>query len=76
MFASRIEGFVSLKYYDILGKEVAVLINEMHSPGIYKSTFNGSNFPSGVYFYRLVVRPSNTMESGDIMDIKRMVLIK
>ena len=69
-------GFVLLKIYDILGKEVAVLINEMLSPGIYKSTFNGSNFASGVYFYRLVVSPSNPMESGDFSEIKRMVLIK
>ncbi|MBK7159407.1 MAG: T9SS type A sorting domain-containing protein [Ignavibacteria bacterium] len=61
-------GFVSLKVYDLLGKEVAVLVNEKLSPGIYKATFNGSNFASGVYFVR--------MESGDFRDIKRMVLIK
>ena len=61
-------GFISMKVYDILGKEVAVLVNEMLSPGIYKATFNGSNFASGVYFVR--------MESGDFRDIKRMVLIK
>ncbi|MBL0108653.1 MAG: T9SS type A sorting domain-containing protein [Ignavibacteria bacterium] len=61
-------GFVSLKVYDLLGKEVTVLVNEELSPGIYKATFNGSNFASGVYFVR--------MESGDFRDIKRMVLIK
>ena len=69
-------GFVSLKVYDILGKEVAVLVNEKLSPGIYKAAFNGSSFPSGVYFYRLVVNPSNPMESNGFTDIKRMVLIK
>ena len=67
-------GFVSLKVYDLLGKEVAVLVNEKLSPGRYKVEFNarnarqGSNLSSGVYFVR--------MESGDFRDIKRMVLIK
>ena len=61
-------GFVTLKVYDMLGKEVATLVNENLSPGKYTVNFNGSNFASGVYFYR--------MESGEFRDIKRMVLIK
>ena len=69
-------GFVSLKVYNLLGKEVAVLVNEKLSPGIYKETFNGSNFASGVYFYRLVVSSSNPMEAGDFSDVKRMILLK
>ena len=61
-------GFVSLKVYDILGKEVAVLVNEKLSPGIYKATFNGSNFASGVYFVRI--------KSGDFSETKAMMLVK
>ncbi|MBL8008478.1 MAG: T9SS type A sorting domain-containing protein, partial [Ignavibacteria bacterium] len=61
-------GFVSLKVYDVLGKEVATLVNENLSPGKYTVKFNGSSLSSGVYFYR--------MESGEFKDIKRMVLIK
>ena len=61
-------GFVSLKVYDLLGKEVSVLVNEKLSPGIYKSTFNGSNFASGVYFYKL--------ETDNFVQTKRMVLLK
>ncbi|MBK7253844.1 MAG: T9SS type A sorting domain-containing protein [Ignavibacteria bacterium] len=61
-------GFVSLKVYDLLGKEVSVLVNEKLSPGIYKSTFNGSNFASGVYFYKL--------EADNFVQTKRMVLLK
>lgn len=61
-------GFVSLKVYDILGREVAVLVNEKLSPGRYKTEFNGSNFASGVYFIR--------MEAGDFREIKKMILIK
>lgn len=76
LLASRSEGFVSLKVYDILGKEVAVLINEKLSPGIYKATFNGSNLASGVYFYRLVVSSLNPHEAGNFSETKRMILLK
>ncbi|MBK7157501.1 MAG: hypothetical protein IPH77_02825 [Ignavibacteria bacterium] len=64
-----------MKVYDILGKEVAVLVNEKLSPGRYKAEFNardarqGNNFPSGVYFYSLLI-------DGNVMDTKRMVLLK
>ncbi|MBL8007759.1 MAG: T9SS type A sorting domain-containing protein [Ignavibacteria bacterium] len=61
-------GFVKVKVFDILGKEVATLVNEILSPGKYTVKFNGSNLSSGVYFCR--------MESGEFKDIKRMVLIK
>ena len=69
-------GFVSLKVYDVLGHEVKTLVNENKPAGRYEVTFNGTGLPSGVYFYRLVVSPSNSMESGVFRDIKRMVLIK
>jgi hypothetical protein len=61
-------GFVSLKIYDVLGKEVAVLVNKKKDAGKYTIEFNGSNFASGVYFYKL--------ESGSFIQTKRMVLIK
>jgi hypothetical protein len=60
--------FVNLKVYDILGKEVATLVNEKQSPGTYEVTFDGSGLSSGIYFYKL--------EAGNFSDIKRMVLIK
>ncbi|MBK8552470.1 MAG: T9SS type A sorting domain-containing protein [Ignavibacteria bacterium] len=61
-------GFVSLKVYDILGKEVVTLVNEKLSPGKYQVEFDGSGLPSGVYFYRLT--------AGEFTDTKRMMLIK
>ena len=64
---SRI-GFVSLKIYDILGKEVAVLVNEMKNPGLYTIDFNASNLSSGTYFYRL--------EVNGFVDTKKMVVLK
>jgi hypothetical protein len=59
---------VLLKVYDILGKEVATLVNEKQSPGTYEVTFDGSQYPSGVYFYKLI--------AGDFSETKKMVIIK
>ena len=60
--------FVTLKVYDITGKEVMTLINETKSPGRYEVTFDGSNFASGVYFYKIT--------AGNFSSVKRMFLIK
>jgi len=59
---------LKLVVYDILGKEVVMLVNETLQPGTYEVTFDGSNLPSGIYFYRIV--------AGDFTAVKRMVLIK
>ena len=61
-------GFVTLKIYDMLGKEIAALVNDNLNPGTYRFKFDGSNFASGVYFYKLT--------AGDFTAVKRMVLIK
>lgn len=58
----------TLKVFDILGKEIATLVNEKLKPGEYEVTFNGSTIPSGVYFYKL--------QSGDFTDTKKLVLLK
>ena len=60
--------FVTLKVYDILGKEVATLINENRAAGSYNVDWNASFYPSGVYFYKL--------EAKDFTETKRMLLIK
>ena len=61
-------GMVTLKVYDVLGKEVASLINEVKTAGSYEFQFNGSSLSSGVYFYRL--------QSGNFSDTKKMFLLK
>lgn len=68
LLASRSGGFVSLKIYDILGKEIAALVNERLSPGKYKVEFDGSGLASGVYFYRL--------QTNNFNETKMMTLIK
>jgi len=59
---------VVVKIYDILGREVKVLVNELQKAGYYDAKFDGSNFASGVYFYRI--------EAGDFVLAKKMVLVK
>jgi hypothetical protein len=61
-------AFVTLKVYDVIGKEVATLINEVRTAGSYNVDWNASFYPSGVYFYKL--------ESKDFTETKRMLLIK
>ncbi len=61
-------GMVELKVYDVLGREVAVLVKRELKAGTYQSEFDGTNYPSGVYFYRLT--------AGEYSKSKKMVLIK
>lgn len=61
-------GFVSLKVYSALGKEIQTLVNEKLAPGNYELEFNGSDLTSGVYFYKI--------QSGKFSEVKRMLLIK
>ncbi len=59
---------VTLKIYDIIGREIVTLVNEKLQPGTYEVTFDGSKYASGVYFYQL--------RTGDFLNTKRMVMIK
>ncbi|MBI5404465.1 MAG: choice-of-anchor D domain-containing protein [Ignavibacteriae bacterium] len=60
---------VTLKIFDILGKEIATPIdNEKHTAGTYEISWDASKYPSGVYFYK--------MKAGDFSAVKRMVLVK
>ena len=69
MFDVLKQSKVSLRIYNVLGKEVAVLVDrEMSAASGYKVKFDASALPSGVYFYRL--------QAGDFVDTKRMLLIK
>jgi outer membrane protein assembly factor BamB len=61
-------GLVTLKVFDILGTEVAELINEVEEAGSYSVTFNASELPSGIYFY--------TLTSGNFVDTKKFILLK
>ncbi|MBI5402707.1 MAG: T9SS type A sorting domain-containing protein [Ignavibacteriae bacterium] len=61
-------GLVTLKIYDVVGREVKTLVNEVKNAGSYAVQFDGAAFSSGTYFYRL--------ESNNFVSTKKMVLIK
>ncbi len=61
-------GFIILKIYNVLGKEVATLVNRQLQPGSYEVTWDASNFPSGVYFYKL--------QTENYSETKKMILLK
>ena len=61
-------GEVSLTIYNLLGQEVARLVNEVQRAGYHKVKWNASNFSSGIYFYRL--------QAGDFTQTRKMVLLK
>ena len=67
---------VKLVVYNNLGKEIATLVNEKQNAGSYEVEFNGEGFPSGVYFYNLVVSSSNSLSTTDFAETKRMILLK
>ena len=62
------DGFVTLKVFDILGKEIANLVNHNKEAGYYTVAFDASKLPSGVYIYIL--------QSGEFVSSKKMLLIK
>jgi hypothetical protein len=59
---------VSLKIFNTLGQEVAVLVNGRKEPGSYHATWNAAGFPSGVYFYRII--------AGSFKETKKLILQK
>ena len=61
-------GFTSLKVFDILGNEVAILINDELQQGNHEFDINATNLTNGVYFYKL--------SQGDNLIIKKMLLVK
>lgn len=68
-FSLQTNGRASLKVYNLLGQQVATLLDEVKSAGVYKVTFDASALSSGVYFYRLST-------SDGVSEAKKMVLMK
>ncbi len=62
------QGDTKITVYDILGRQVVVLVDEFKNPGIYTVDFDASQLSSGVYFYK--------MESGSFKDVKKMLVVK
>ena len=60
--------WISLTVFDVLGREIATLVNEERQPGTYLVKFDGSRVASGVYLYRLI--------AGDVTQTRRMMVLK
>ncbi len=60
--------FVTLKVYNVLGQEVATLVNDLLQRGDHRAEFNARNLPSGMYLYRL--------HAGEFTDAKRLITLK
>jgi hypothetical protein len=67
-YSLPLEGLVTLKVYNTIGEEVAILVNEEKPAGSYEVDFNGSELTSGIYFYKL--------QAGSFIETKKMVLMK
>jgi len=60
--------FVTLKVYDLLGREVATLVSEEKPVGNYEVKFDGSGLTSGIYFY--------SIQAGNFSEVKKMILLR
>ncbi|MBI3123565.1 MAG: S8 family peptidase [Ignavibacteriales bacterium] len=71
-------GRVTLKVYDVLGREVVTLVDEFKQPGVYNSQFSiqNSQFSSGIYFYRLQAGDPSAGSGQNFVQTKKMVLLK
>ncbi|MBL7127652.1 MAG: T9SS type A sorting domain-containing protein [Ignavibacteria bacterium] len=64
----KTKGNIELKVFDLLGREITMLVNESQTPGTYEIVFDAASLPSGVYFYQL--------KAGDFVETKKMVVVK
>ncbi|MBI1805216.1 MAG: T9SS type A sorting domain-containing protein [Ignavibacteriae bacterium] len=67
-YSLPVESFVQLRIFDLLGREIASLVNERQTAGTYTVSFDASRLSSGVYFYKII--------AGDFTDVKRMLIMK
>jgi DNA/RNA endonuclease YhcR with UshA esterase domain len=72
-FSLPISANVSLKVYDVIGREVKIILNQQTKAGNYIVDFNGSRLASGVYFYKLYAEGT---DGSKFSDVKRMILVK
>ncbi len=72
-FSLAVNSKVSLKIFDVLGQEVASLVNEDLTAGVHNYDFNATGINSGVYFYRIEATGVN---GNEFIDVKKMILVK
>jgi uncharacterized lipoprotein YddW (UPF0748 family) len=78
-FTIQTEARTTLKVFDVLGREVATMVDANLSAGSYSLDFDGTHLPSGTYFYRLSYSPKVTAQAGQLLTyvaVKKMILSK
>lgn len=79
---SPVDGWVTLKVYDVLGREVATLLDGYKAAGYYEATFNASQLTSGVYFYKVTALPTTSSPDGQagsgqaFTSVKKMLVLR
>ena len=70
-------ALIQIKIYNSLGQEVETLLDQITKPGIYEDEWDGTNYPSGVYYYRVIVKDPRVMNAApEQLETKKMVLLK
>jgi len=69
-------GDVKLEIFDVLGREITTLVNEALKPGTYEAEWDGQDYPSGVYFYRLEAMPDGRQAGNEFLETRKLVLLK
>ena len=70
------QSHVMLKIFDVLGREMTTLVNEVKQPGEYTATWNAEKVPSGVYFYRLMAKAIPSGQAGNYVETKKLLLLR
>ena len=73
-FSIPVSSFVTLKVFNIMGKEIEILVNENLYPGVYSFNFDAKDLASGIYFYKLTAGSSR--EAEEFLEVKKMTLLK
>lgn len=69
-------SYVKISVYDILGREISIIVNRDQRPGNYEVSFDSRNISSGIYFYRMQVSNKESSEVKSFTDVKKMILLK
>jgi hypothetical protein len=75
-FQIPVASHVTLKVYDILGRELTTLIDETQTAGSHSITFNAAKYASGVYFYRLAANAASSGQTVSYTAVKKLLLLK